>query len=41
MTKWNYRCDEVNLTPDQMLELNKDGSLELSIVGSLEEQIDI
>ena len=41
MTKWNYRCDEVNLTHDQMLELNKDGSLELSIVGSLEGQIDI
>ena len=41
MTKWNYKCDEVSLTHDQMLELNKDGSLELSIVGSLEGQIDI
>ena len=40
MTKWNRRCDEVNLTHDQMVELNKEGSLNLIIVDSLEKQID-
>jgi hypothetical protein len=40
MTKWNYKCDEVSLTHDQMLELNKDGLLNLSIKVSLEKQIE-
>jgi len=39
MTKWNYRCDEVNLNHDQMIELNKDGLLKLIIAESLEKQI--
>ena len=40
MTKWNFQSDEVNLTHDQMVELNKEGSLNLIIVDSLEKQID-
>ena len=40
MTKWNYRCDEVNLTYDQMLELKKAGLLNLSIEASIEKQIE-
>jgi len=40
MTKWNYRCDEVNLTYDQMLELRKVGLLNLSIEASIEKQIE-
>ena len=39
MTKWHYRCDEVNLNHDQMIELNKDGLLKLIIAESLEKQI--
>ena len=39
MTKWNYRCDEVNLNHDQMIELNKDGLLKLIIPNSHEKQI--
>ena len=40
MTKWQHNCDEVNLTHDQMIELNKDGCLNLSIIPSLETQIE-
>ena len=40
MTNWQHNCDEVNLTHDQMIELNKDGFLNLSIIPSLETQIE-
>ena len=40
MTKWQHDCDEVNLTHYQMIELNKDGFLNLSIKPSLETQIE-
>ncbi len=39
MTKWNRQCHEVNINHDQMVELNKEGSLNLLIVDSLEKQI--
>ncbi|SVE06806.1 uncharacterized protein METZ01_LOCUS459660, partial [marine metagenome] len=39
MTKWDRRCDEVNLTHDQMVELNKEGSLKIGIEPSLENKI--
>ena len=39
MTKWKRQCHEVNLTHDQMIVLNKDGSLNLKIEPSLENKI--
>ena len=39
MTKWKKQCHEVNLTHDQMIVLNKDGSLNLEIEPSLENKI--
>jgi len=39
MTKWDYRCDEVNLTHEQMIKLKKDGSLNLIPVVTLQKQI--
>ena len=40
MTIWQHSCDDVNLTHDQMIELHKDGFLKLSILPSLETQIE-
>ena len=40
MTIWQHSCDDVNLTHDQMIELHKDGFLNLSIKPSLETQIE-
>ena len=31
MTTWHYHCEEVNLSHDQLVELNKDGFLKLFI----------